>query len=313
MSSAAPDDRRQGGQVIVVFALCLVAVVGMTGLVLDGGDTFLQRRTLQNVADSAAMAGAYAYAMTSHSDQAENRAVQMAMSNGLYHGLGSETAQVAAHVTEGSSASFVTVDVSKPHRNTFSAVMGFSSWGVSATATALIGKPNAVYGLMPVIFNEKTFVTFGMGPDTERAFDEPVSGSNDVPITDRSFNWTVFCTASGNACNGNSQDVDAMINGHGSTIKVKLDDRIGPLNAGAHATLFDDMGQWLTDEFPVAIVNDSGALRGFAIFHLTGSVGGSSKQLRGYFMTRNDPDFEIDPNSTGGTNAFGAYLVKLTN
>jgi len=28
-----------------------------------------------------------------------------------------------------------------------------------------------------------------MGPDSERAFDEPASGSNDVPITDRSFNF----------------------------------------------------------------------------------------------------------------------------
>ena len=138
-------------------------------------------------------------------------------------------------------------------------------------------------------------------------------GPNDIPLTATSFNWTVYCTASGNSCNANSQDVDALINGHGGTIKVTLYDYINPLNAGSHTTLFSDLSQWVGDEFPVAIVNDSGSLQGFAIFHMTGSVGGSNKQIRGYFVTKNDPHFEIDPNVTGGTSIYGAYLVKLTN
>ena len=63
MRRVASDQRRDGGQVLVVFALALTAIVAMTGLVLDGGSAFVQRRNMQNVADNAAMSAAYAYGM----------------------------------------------------------------------------------------------------------------------------------------------------------------------------------------------------------------------------------------------------------
>lgn len=46
------------GQVLVMVALMMVDVVGVVGLVSDGGLVFAQRRDLQNVADAAAAAGA---------------------------------------------------------------------------------------------------------------------------------------------------------------------------------------------------------------------------------------------------------------
>jgi len=61
--TAQPGAWRRGrarGQVFVIFALGLVGLVGMLGLVLDGGVLYLQRRTAQNGADAAALAGAYA-------------------------------------------------------------------------------------------------------------------------------------------------------------------------------------------------------------------------------------------------------------
>ena len=45
---------------LVIFALALTGLVGMVGLIIDGGDTALQRRDMQNVADAAAMAAGYA-------------------------------------------------------------------------------------------------------------------------------------------------------------------------------------------------------------------------------------------------------------
>jgi Flp pilus assembly protein TadG len=303
---------REDGQMIVIFALCLLVIVAMTGLVVDGGDTFLQRRDLQNVADTSAMAGAYSYVMTSQTDTAVTSATDNAVTNGIYDG-DATGANFAVQVAPGAGGMTVKVDVTKRHRNSFAAVVGFASWKVSATATALVGAPNGTYGLMPVIFNEKTFLKYGFGPDSERGFDEPGSGTEDVPQTDLSFNWTVFCTGGGNTCNGDSSDVDDLINGHGEKIRITLNDQIGPLNAGAHATLFDNMAQWLGSEFPVAIVDDAGQLKGFAIFHMTGTVGGSTKQVRGYFVTKNDPNFVIDPTAASGTSAFGGYVVKLTN
>ncbi len=51
-----PADRRSG-QMIVLFALSLIAIVLVVGLVVDGGFAFAQRRTAQNAADFAAIAG----------------------------------------------------------------------------------------------------------------------------------------------------------------------------------------------------------------------------------------------------------------
>ena len=55
--------RRDGerGQIVVLFTLAVVVIIPMVGLVLDGGDTFAQRRGQQNAADLGALAGANAY------------------------------------------------------------------------------------------------------------------------------------------------------------------------------------------------------------------------------------------------------------
>ena len=59
MTPSRPHER---GQMLALFAICLVAIIAMTGLVIDGGMTMVQRRDQQNVADAAAMAGAYDFA-----------------------------------------------------------------------------------------------------------------------------------------------------------------------------------------------------------------------------------------------------------
>ena len=49
----------QRGQALIVVALVMVVLIGMAGLVIDGGRAFLDRRNAQNAADAAALAGAY--------------------------------------------------------------------------------------------------------------------------------------------------------------------------------------------------------------------------------------------------------------
>lgn len=53
-------DRRQPAQVIVLFAIALIAMLAMLGVAVDGGTLYVQRRTAQNAADAAALAGARA-------------------------------------------------------------------------------------------------------------------------------------------------------------------------------------------------------------------------------------------------------------
>jgi Flp pilus assembly protein TadG len=57
-------DGRNGahGQMIVLFGLCLIAIIAMAGLLIDGGMAWANRRQAQAAADTAALAGAKAIA-----------------------------------------------------------------------------------------------------------------------------------------------------------------------------------------------------------------------------------------------------------
>ena len=158
MTTARPHER---GQMLALFAICLVAIIAMTGLVIDGGLTMVQRRDQQNVADAAAMAGAYAYANTNNASSAVAQAQSNAAANGYANGT--DNVVVTADVAVNNGLATVTTRVTKPHRNFFSGIIGFGSWDVSTTASAIAGTPNAVVGAMPLLFNKKAFPD-GHGP-----------------------------------------------------------------------------------------------------------------------------------------------------
>lgn len=52
------SQRPAPGQILVMFAIFLVAMIGMLGLAVDLGFAFAERRTMQNAADAGALAGA---------------------------------------------------------------------------------------------------------------------------------------------------------------------------------------------------------------------------------------------------------------
>ena len=52
--------RSERGQALIIIAIALVVLAGVMALVIDGGNTFLDRRNAQNAADSAALAAALA-------------------------------------------------------------------------------------------------------------------------------------------------------------------------------------------------------------------------------------------------------------
>ncbi len=75
-----------------MFILAIVVIVGMIGLVLDGGAAYAQRRDEQGVADLASMAGATAYLNTqgdvaTKSAAADAAARLIATANGYTEGV----------------------------------------------------------------------------------------------------------------------------------------------------------------------------------------------------------------------------------
>jgi hypothetical protein len=309
MSHRRSDGRRgERGQVLVIFSLGLVAIVAMVGLVLDGGDTFVRKRDQQNVADHAAMAAGYAYAMSGGSSAtAASAAWSTAAANG-YTNLANGVSISVSLDAAGSSARHITVTITKPHANNFAGVVGLSSWNVTTTATVEAGWANGVVGAMPIIFNLSAFQTHGIGPDNAFTYSEPPSGSEDIPKTPDTFNWTMYC----DNCNADSNTVDTLIVAGGVNTVVDLSYLITPLNAGSHATLYSDLATYAVGtDFPVPLVDSNGLMVGFVMFHLTGSVGGSTKTISGYFTGEVNPSaMTITSDAPPGV---GTYIVKLTN
>jgi hypothetical protein len=296
---------RERGQLLVVFALSLVGLIGAVGLVIDGGSTFVQKRDEQNVADAAAMAAGYATVMGTGGSAA---ALSVASANGYTHGSGGVDISVSIGV------STATVTVTAPHNNYFAGLLGLSSWNVSATATSEFGQPNGVYGAMPLIFNQDAYNDpLNHQSSPVQTFGEPAAGSEDIPLGDSTFNWTVYCEA-GVDCNADSATVDSIVGVGGYDATIFLTDEIAPLNAGSHTTLFDALADEVGDAWPVGIVDDAGNLIGWAWFHLTGAVGGSTKEISGWFDTEiHEEAFRIGP--SGGTPLLinGKYIVHLIN
>lgn len=315
---------RERGQILVIFVIAVVAIIGMVGLVLDGGSAFAQRREEQNVADLAAIAGATAHLNTTGDSAtklaaADAAARSIATANGYTDGV--DDVVVSVNSSSNAFAATVQVDVTKPHRNNFAAIMGMSTWPVSVTATALsTDSPNAANGVMPLLFNEDAFPGAICNEETENCatkietYQLPGTGNEDVPQDATQFNWTIFCTANGNPCNANSDGVKDLIRGDGTATTIDLGYDIGPLNAGTHADIFFELSAHVGGVFPVPIVDDEGNMVGFAYFKLTSIEGSPEKVIKGYFVSPVNADkLIVNPNAPAASLETGVYRIKLTN
>jgi Flp pilus assembly protein TadG len=326
MSRHASGPRRRSGergQVLIIFVIAVFAIIGMVGLVLDGGSAYAQRRDEQNVADIASVAGATAYLNTTGGATAKSAAAtaaaqSLAATNGYTHGT--DGIVVNVQVASSPVAATVQVDITKGHRNNFAAIMGMPTWNVSVTATALSSEnPNAANALMPLIFNAEAFpgaiCDEDAGGCVPEVYQLPGTGNEDVPQDATQFNWTIFCTAGGSSdCNANSDGVREIVDGGGNVETVSVNDDIGPLNSGSHTTLFDALEAYVGGFFPVPIVDDDGAMVGFAYFKLLAVEGSSEKVIRGYFISPiNGEDLVVDPDGGEASLDTGVYKITLTN
>src|SRR5438270_11341097 len=65
LRSIGERGKRESGQTLVIIALSMTAMLGIAGLVIDGGTAFVYRRAMQNAADAAAIAGTRVLAIDS--------------------------------------------------------------------------------------------------------------------------------------------------------------------------------------------------------------------------------------------------------
>jgi Flp pilus assembly protein TadG len=305
-------ESREHGQIVVLFALGLVALIAMVGLVLDGGSTFAQRRGEQNSADLAALAGANDYLLNNSAASAIARAQSVAAQNGYTNGVGGATVNVTIDTSNGAA---VKVDIQAPHANNFASIVGMSSWSVSTTATALTGFADTAKGAAPIIFSIHAFGTNGAplsqyaDPNHPFAFGD---GNGDVPNDASDIAWTNYGTG-----NVDTNEVRNIIKGTEIINKtLAFGEYIGQHNNGNHTALFSDVNQYLSgQDVPVPVVDDNGNFQGWATFHIVSADGGPSKTLTGYFESNFvNQRLTIGNCSAGSCPRFlGSYVLKLVN
>jgi hypothetical protein len=175
--------RREDGQTLVFSVLTLVALLGIASLVIDGGNTLLQRRNQQGVADAAAMAAvkelpasaaladssARAYATTHNS--ADGSVVDQVAVSGTTSGtcdggfgtmaLGPESVCVVVHTNTAGA---------------LSSIIGISNWSESARAVAQVSQVTAMGGWLPFGVRAGAFTDH---PPTQLSV-TPSDGANNV-------------------------------------------------------------------------------------------------------------------------------------
>ena len=265
---------------LVLFALMLTVMVAMAGLVLDGGSTFVQRRDQQNASDLAALAGANDLLVNGVESAAIATARRIATANGYTQGVNGATVAVT-FVSAAGAGTRVTVTIDAPHRNGFASVMGFSTWPVSTTATALTGVPNTADAPAPFMFSYDVFNADGTPKyTTDTAF---CTVNGDVPVGGLDCSWTDYHTLD----NLNSAHVKDIIDGTVHLVKtIDFGTYIGQHNNGNHTTLFGYVQTYLAGhDVPAPIVDSNGYFMGWAMFHVTSAGGGSAKDITGYFIS----------------------------
>ena len=300
-----PPRREASGQILVLFALSLMVLIGMTGLALDGGSTFSQRRDQQTAADLASLAGANDYLINHDADLAIARATTIAGSNGFTTGSGTSVS-VTVDTTNGVA---VSVAIDKPHRNSFLAIVGMPTWQVTTNATALAGFPDNAAGASPFIFSISSFGNDGT-PKYQTATDFGHQ-TGDAPSGELGFAWSNF----GTEPNVNTSKVNDIIDGTLVINKtLEYGEYIGQHNGGGHTELYAAAETYLKGlEFPVAIVDSNGNFMGWAMFHLNSSTGESTKEINGYFLS----SFESARLNVSNCAAnacpryLGSYVLKL--
>jgi Flp pilus assembly protein TadG len=142
----------RSGQVIVMSAVALVALMGFLALAVDLGQFWTVRRDMQTAADAAATAGAIALRLKQDATAAARSVTAL---NGFTDGNNNVTVTVnnpPAGGTYAGNSNYVEVIVAQPEPTYFMRVLGYSSVKVNARAVgSSVNSPACVYALDPTV------------------------------------------------------------------------------------------------------------------------------------------------------------------
>lgn len=138
------------GQAIIQVTLSLLVLIAFVALAVDTGNTYGQRRQMQNAADAGALAGARELCLGSSIDTARAAARAYMISNGVAAGaIGAGDIDITGNI--------VTTIARENVSTTIGRVVNFGAVDVAATAQAACGAATSACGLWPVAFKQSVW------------------------------------------------------------------------------------------------------------------------------------------------------------
>jgi Flp pilus assembly protein TadG len=138
--------RNESGQVMVLTALFMVVIVGMTAFVVDVGSWFRAQRSTQSTVDAAALAGAQA--LPSDPSLASSLAINYGTKNG-----GGVAGANITFASKYSPNDTIRIKTTRTAPGLFSKVFGIATVTVGAHASAVAGVPAQAEYVAPIVVN----------------------------------------------------------------------------------------------------------------------------------------------------------------
>ncbi|MEY2818978.1 MAG: hypothetical protein RL275_2441 [Chloroflexota bacterium] len=150
----------ESGQALILIVFAIIGLIGMTGLTVDGGIAFSDKRNAQNAADTAALAAGRMMIRANDWDVAQAAGFDLAANNGYNNNGTTNIVQVVRPPIEGLYAGdddYVQVLITSHVQTTFARVVGITEMTNYVNAVAKVIPPtkvnmfegNAVVGLSP--------------------------------------------------------------------------------------------------------------------------------------------------------------------
>ncbi|QCQ22967.1 TadE/TadG family type IV pilus assembly protein [Desulfoglaeba alkanexedens] len=137
--------KSESGAVLVIVSLCMLALMMITALAIDVGSIYRERRFLQTVADSAALAGAQELPVDV--DGARSKAVEYA--SRCIADIDEYDVYVEVSSTLAPNDTIEVKAINPTAELYFARVIGLSHTEVAASARAMVASPMSVYNIVP--------------------------------------------------------------------------------------------------------------------------------------------------------------------
>ena len=200
-NAAPPSRRRERGQVLMMTALLLPILLGFAALAVDVGSYADHRRTMQNAADSIALAASHDLPDPSATRLSANK---WAVKNDIDP---NDMTVTILPVGNGTLNPTVRVVVTEPHQFSFARILGIDSKPVGARAAAIKTSPGGGANLLPFAVTLATQIAAEPGDPVTLKYDsnDPTAGNFGIIRLDGS---------------GSNVYKDTIMNGSDSTVCV---------------------------------------------------------------------------------------------